>query len=197
MISTVLRYEVLRRDNYQCQTCGRKAPDVEMEVDHVRPVSLGGLDTPTNLQALCRDCNRGKSATPADAEMVEAVRDRHDEFVAARAQAADIIRRENVRIAPLLTAFDQYWGLFKVEGVPVPRSPQWELTLREFLVKGLTEDEMLALVDVASKTCKTAETMWGRFYYLCHDHVDLVNSVAQQIMERRSVTPRENPQYQA
>jgi 5-methylcytosine-specific restriction endonuclease McrA len=37
-----------------CAYCGQPA-------DHVNPVSRGGSDSPTNLQALCSSCNLTKS----------------------------------------------------------------------------------------------------------------------------------------
>jgi 5-methylcytosine-specific restriction endonuclease McrA len=55
-----MRYEILKRDNYTCQLCGRKAPEVILEVDHKQPVALGGKTVPDNLWTLCRDCNRGR-----------------------------------------------------------------------------------------------------------------------------------------
>lgn len=55
-----LRHKVLKRDRYTCQACGARAPDVELEVDHVVPVSRGGTDDLSNLKVLCRDCNIGK-----------------------------------------------------------------------------------------------------------------------------------------
>jgi len=57
-----LRYEVLRRDGFTCQYCGRKPPEVELEVDHIDPVSAGGPDEVSNLITSCKDCNRGKGA---------------------------------------------------------------------------------------------------------------------------------------
>jgi len=56
-----LRFLVLERDNFTCKYCGRKAPNVELHVDHIQPKSIGGLDELTNLVAACRDCNFGKS----------------------------------------------------------------------------------------------------------------------------------------
>lgn len=59
-----LRYDILKRDGFKCQLCGRKPTkdnDVTLEVDHIIPVSKGGLTIPENLRCLCRDCNRGKS----------------------------------------------------------------------------------------------------------------------------------------
>lgn len=57
-----LRFEVFKRDSFTCQYCGRSAPDVLLEVDHIIPVSKGGTDDLLNLVTSCRDCNRGKSA---------------------------------------------------------------------------------------------------------------------------------------
>lgn len=60
-LSPRVRSEVLHRDNYTCQYCGRKAPTVVLEVDHRVPVSGGGTDESSNLITACTDCNRGKS----------------------------------------------------------------------------------------------------------------------------------------
>lgn len=59
---------------YRCAHCGcwcgrpggEKAniPDgIKMEVDHIMPWSQGGSDNLNNLQALCKTCNRSKSAS--------------------------------------------------------------------------------------------------------------------------------------
>lgn len=55
------RFEVLKRDKFTCQYCGRSAPDVILEIDHFVPVSKGGDNSLINLVTSCRDCNRGKS----------------------------------------------------------------------------------------------------------------------------------------
>ena len=55
-----LKYAVLKRDNRTCQLCGAKAPDVELHVDHIVPLSRGGTTTIDNLQTLCAPCNLGK-----------------------------------------------------------------------------------------------------------------------------------------
>ena len=63
-ISTKLRYEVLKRDNFKCCACGAspaKDPSVELHVDHIVPWSKGGETTLENLQTLCSKCNIGKS----------------------------------------------------------------------------------------------------------------------------------------
>lgn len=59
-LSKKLRFEIFKRDSFTCQYCGRKAPDVVLEVDHIHPVSKGGKNELMNLVTSCRDCNRGK-----------------------------------------------------------------------------------------------------------------------------------------
>lgn len=61
-ISNALRFEVFQRDRHTCQYCGRRAPEVELEVDHLIPVARGGTDAFENLITSCRECNSGKSA---------------------------------------------------------------------------------------------------------------------------------------
>lgn len=63
-VSARTRFEILKRDNFTCQYCGRKAPDVTLECDHIHPVSRGGSDDFDNLIAACWECNSGKSDIP-------------------------------------------------------------------------------------------------------------------------------------
>ena len=62
-LSAGLRYDILQRDKFRCQLCGRGADSgVVLEVDHIVPIARGGKTVKGNLRTLCRDCNRGKSA---------------------------------------------------------------------------------------------------------------------------------------
>lgn len=61
-LTNSLRYDVLRRDKFQCQICGATIQDgVKLHVDHIIPVSKGGKTTIENLRTLCDRCNLGKS----------------------------------------------------------------------------------------------------------------------------------------
>jgi len=55
-----LRWVVLNRDNFTCQYCGRKAPDVMLQVDHKVSRADGGSDELNNLVTACIACNIGK-----------------------------------------------------------------------------------------------------------------------------------------
>lgn len=59
-LSKRIRFEVFKRDRFTCQYCGRRPPEVMLEVDHVHPRVEGGSDDQSNLTTACFDCNRGK-----------------------------------------------------------------------------------------------------------------------------------------
>ncbi len=56
------RFEVFKRDGFTCQYCGREAPDIVLNVDHIKPVKSGGSNDMLNLITSCWDCNSGKKA---------------------------------------------------------------------------------------------------------------------------------------
>jgi len=63
LMTKALRQQIMERDNYTCQICGKYMPDeVGLHIDHIVPVSKGGKTVPSNLQVLCSKCNGGKSA---------------------------------------------------------------------------------------------------------------------------------------
>ncbi|MCB8965702.1 MAG: HNH endonuclease [Ardenticatenaceae bacterium] len=61
--------EILHRDNYTCQYCGKRTR--VMTIDHVIPRRLNGPYTWENLVAACPSCNHHKgSKTPEEANMM-------------------------------------------------------------------------------------------------------------------------------
>lgn len=65
LMTARLRGHIKHRDNYTCLQCGvslAAEPHLLLEVDHITPVSKGGLSVPENLQTLCWRCNRTKGA---------------------------------------------------------------------------------------------------------------------------------------
>lgn len=59
--------KVIKRDNWRCCMCGCKVQknnslaDNAAEIDHIVPLSGGGAHTYSNVQTLCRLCNRNKA----------------------------------------------------------------------------------------------------------------------------------------
>lgn len=63
LMTSKLREKIKERDNYTCQICGlsvHQEPNLLLEIDHIHPISKGGLTVESNLQTLCWRCNRGK-----------------------------------------------------------------------------------------------------------------------------------------
>jgi 5-methylcytosine-specific restriction endonuclease McrA len=68
-----LRAAVLERDGWRCMRCGWAPGDPvpeklgrplyrALEIDHIYPRSLGGIDSLDNFQVLCTTCNASKGA---------------------------------------------------------------------------------------------------------------------------------------
>jgi len=63
LMTSKLREIIKQRDNYTCQKCGLSTNDEKnllLEIDHIMPISKGGMSTEENLQTLCWKCNRTK-----------------------------------------------------------------------------------------------------------------------------------------
>lgn len=58
------RKNVLRRDSYKCQYCGRS--DLSLTIDHIVPKSRNGDDSWENLVAACIKCNNKKGDRTPD-----------------------------------------------------------------------------------------------------------------------------------
>lgn len=57
-ISEEIKTMVWRRDNGRCVKCGSR---INLEFDHIIPISKGGSNTVRNIELLCQNCNRSKS----------------------------------------------------------------------------------------------------------------------------------------
>ncbi len=65
LMTSKLRQHIKERDGFTCKNCGisiHQEPNLLLEVDHIIPVSKGGLTTEDNLQTLCWRCNRKKGS---------------------------------------------------------------------------------------------------------------------------------------
>lgn len=64
LMTNKLRTYIKERDDYTCQMCKVSVENQSLlllEIDHIVPVSKGGMSTVDNLQTLCWKCNRAKS----------------------------------------------------------------------------------------------------------------------------------------
>lgn len=169
-VSKRLRYEILRRDNYQCRYCGGSAPEVPLTVDHVVPVTLGGTDDSSNLVAACKDCNAGKSSASPDAGMVTDVA--ADAFRWAKAMEVVARERSSRRLERVLhyQSFELRWmewgyvdkyGDRKTEPLPTG----WKFSIDNFLDAGLNDTDLEELIEVAMHS--RADDTWKYFCGCC------------------------------
>lgn len=69
LMTTRLRELIKSRDNFTCQICnisGIETRNLLLEIDHIKPISRGGMTSMENLQTLCWKCNRAKGARILD-----------------------------------------------------------------------------------------------------------------------------------
>ena len=56
-----IKQQVFALDHFTCVCCGkRQRKGVPLNADHILPVSMGGTNSVSNLQTLCKYCNRAK-----------------------------------------------------------------------------------------------------------------------------------------
>lgn len=69
LMTQSLRKHIKERDDYTYQMCGLSSHDeanLLLEIDHIKPLSKGGITSEENLQTLCWRCNRSKGSKVLD-----------------------------------------------------------------------------------------------------------------------------------
>ena len=88
-ISKDQRLRILKRDGSLCIQCKSKK---NLEIDHIVPISGGGSSEDSNLQLLCRKCNRTKHNRTTDARQML---DRSETNASPHARAESQSREES------------------------------------------------------------------------------------------------------
>ncbi len=174
-----LRFEVFKRDSFTCQYCGKHAPDVVLQVDHIKPKSKGGADDILNLVAACADCNGGKSNHALTDQ--QTVQQKHKQL--AQLQA----RKEQLEMM-----FEWQEGLLDLEDETVTRiADLWSrrvagYSLNDYglsevrkLLKKFGAAEVCTAIEIAAETYleqvegklthKSVELAWQRVGGICHN----------------------------
>jgi hypothetical protein len=161
-ISKGLRFDVFKRDGFQCQYCGAHPPSVLLEVDHINPVKLGGDNQIDNLITACQPCNRGKSAKPLNiapkglAEKAAETAEREAqvaEYSKIMEAARDRLYRDAWRVAEALTpGAEAGYSSDRLNGIV-------------HFVKHLGVHEVLDAVNIANAKHNRGSS--GAFKYFC------------------------------
>ncbi len=165
-VSKRLRYEILRRDNHTCRYCGCGVDEgAQLTIDHVRPIALGGTDNADNLVAACRDCNYGKSSSPVDAPLVDQVAQDAVRWAAAIKRAAEDQRAERAAVEAVVAVFDARWNDWTYgDGTrTVSRPADWQPTVARWVGRGMTAEDLVALIDNVLPRNVSDHKMWGYF----------------------------------
>ena len=109
------RINLMARDDFQCQYCGKKPRRSELNLDHVIPRALGGKSTWENVVTSCIDCNRLKGGrTPKQATMKLMKRPERPRWTPLMNLMFSSVRYEEWR--PFLSVVDvSYWNTELVE----------------------------------------------------------------------------------
>lgn len=169
-VSRRLRYEILRRDNHTCRYCGASAPDVKLTVDHVVPVSLGGVDEPGNLVTACQPCNAGKTSSSPDAPLVSNVRADAIRWAAAMRAAALEQAEHQEEVAWFCDEVDVVWHTwhYGADEKAIPRPYNWRGTIEQFHNAGLEIDVILDKARYAlGNDSVTVSNTWRYFCGCC------------------------------
>lgn len=98
-INKKLRFEIFKRDNFTCQYCGRKAPDVILQIDHLKPVARGGKNDILNLVTSCIECNQGKGAREISDASILKQKQHQAEILSARLEQIEMLRDWHIELA--------------------------------------------------------------------------------------------------
>ena len=159
-VSKSLRFAVLTRDGYTCRYCGAKPQDVELHVDHVVPVALGGSDVPENLVAACAPCNSGKAATPPDAQLVADIDADALRWARAISAAAQGVVAASEQRESFLWYFEDEW---RSRMPNVALGDDWDATAWTFHSRGLPLVEIDDAIAITSRATVPARARWRYF----------------------------------
>ena len=168
------RFEILKRDLFTCQYCGASAPDVELHVDHILPVSRGGTNNELNLVTACKSCNLAKrdQLLPDDAlskvaKIVEQNQGRYGKNKKLIDEVAKLQRWRETELARLRILVAQLQG----EGKKMRNEIEWQRNMlswknklivdREATISELKEE--VTRHEVMVKQAKAAN-LWQRIF---------------------------------
>lgn len=120
-ISKRIRFEVFKRDGFECQYCGATPPKAVLHCDHIDPVANGGTNDMDNLVTACQDCNQGKSnillsVVPQSLELRMAeIREREEQIAGYQEVLSQRRSRIEQEAHAILSLFCEHHG---TDGIP-------------------------------------------------------------------------------
>lgn len=165
-ITKTVRFNIFKRDGFQCSYCGKTPPSVVLELDHIEPLSRGGSSDEANLITACFDCNRGKGANPLDkapsvlVENMEVLKEKESQLKAYRKLVSAIKRRETKDIEDVSCIFSD---MFENKSLNTRFK---KISVRKFLSL-LPKHEVIASMELACIKIETPEEAVKYFCGIC------------------------------
>ena len=174
-----LRFEVFKRDSFTCQYCGRKAPDVLLHIDHIKPVSKNGTNDILNLITSCADCNSGKSDKElSDNTVIQKQRDQLEALQERKEQIEMMFDWKKSLLEldyKIVEKLSDYW-LELTEGYSLNDSDRSSL---KKLSRKFKLDEIMVSMEISSEqylelkdgkyTQESVENAWGKIPGICRN----------------------------
>lgn len=162
-ISKGVRFEVFKRDGFECQYCGAHPPGIILHIDHIRAVSDGGSNEIDNLVTACEPCNLGKGARPLSLVPM-ALKDKRNEVAEREAQIHGYQAVMDARRRRLDMEASVVCSIFEGNAAGRTLSPSSMVSVRKFLTDiGLHEVMEAMEVACSRKPGGTQAT----FKYFC------------------------------
>jgi len=163
-----VRFEVFKRDGFTCRYCGKKSPEVILEVDHAVPLAVGGSDDDDNLVTACYECNRGKGARLlTEIPLEESFHDRAVLIAEREIQIGEYNHwkaqqrsREDREIAELRNLFCKQWNY---------ADRYWRDSDARRFLRVLGYDEMLDVLEIVTERTNCVRSSWAEsaWLFLC------------------------------
>ena len=166
-----VRFEVFKRDKFTCQYCGRSAPEIILEVDHIIPVSKGGDNNIMNLVTSCRDCNRGKGKrTLSDDSAVKIQKQQLDDMQDQVEQFEMMCEWRN-SLSDLLDAKAEYIDTLFCEGTTYSLNDlgkkKVKLLIKQFGFEEVCDSCEISILKYFNNTKESAENAFHKIGGIC------------------------------
>ena len=186
-VSKKIRFEVFKRDNFTCGYCGKKPPEVVLEIDHINPKSKGGIDDINNLLSACFDCNRGKKnikldkISPQLQENLEILKEKEIQLKEYNRFTEKILKRKRKEMEEVNQIYTNYF-------------PQWKLSekfidtsLKRFF-NILPKEEIIRAMHIACSKINDNEKAINYFCGICWNKIkkDDLNHIIKKEWRRLS-----------
>lgn len=161
-LSKKIRFEVFKRDGFQCAYCGKTPPEVSLEVDHIHPKSKGGSDDLNNLLTACFNCNRGKSNIELGVmpnklkDNIEILKEKEEQLKEYRKYILKIRKRIDDDLNKIEAEFQQY---FPTQAF----TNKFRLSIKTF-IEAL---DLYVVIDAMNQSCLSIDDPDRALHYFC------------------------------